>query len=62
MGIENDVVKKTLYITIGLPGSGKSTFIRKFIVDKQNIVVISKDDIRLMLRPEKYTYYKAEIL
>ena len=35
----------TLYITVGLPGSGKSTYVKNFIKDK-DIEYLSSDSLR----------------
>lgn len=38
-------MNNTLYITVGLPGSGKSTYAKKFIADK-NVEYLSSDSLR----------------
>lgn len=38
-------MNNTLYITVGLPGSGKSTYAKKFISDK-NVEYLSSDSLR----------------
>ena len=38
-------MNNTLYITVGLPGSGKSTYVKKFIKDK-DIEYLSSDSLR----------------
>ena len=38
-------MNNTLYITVGLPGSGKSTYVKNFIKDKE-IEYISSDSLR----------------
>jgi len=38
-------VMNTLYITVGLPGSGKSTYVKNFIKDK-DIEYLSSDSLR----------------
>jgi predicted kinase len=38
-------MNNTLYITVGLPGSGKSTYAKKFIADK-NVEYLSSDELR----------------
>ena len=48
-----------LIMTVGLPGSGKSTWVRKYIADKPNTVVICRDDIRQMLNGGNYIFYVA---
>jgi predicted kinase len=39
-------VKPTLYLTIGVPGSGKSTAVNKMALQNQSLVVINTDAIR----------------
>jgi len=38
-------MNNTLYLTVGLPGSGKSTYAKKFIVEK-DIQYLSSDELR----------------
>jgi len=38
-------MNNTLYITVGLPGSGKSTYAKNFIKDK-NVEYLSSDELR----------------
>lgn len=38
-------MNNTLYITVGLPGSGKSTYAKKFIKDK-DVEYLSSDELR----------------
>ena len=38
-------MNNTLYITVGLPGSGKSTYVKKFIKDKA-VEYLSSDELR----------------
>ena len=38
-------MNNTLYITVGLPGSGKSTYVKNFIKDKE-IEYLSSDELR----------------
>ena len=44
----------------GWPASGKSTFINKYVADKTNAVVISRDKIRFSLLKESDEYFKYE--
>ena len=43
-------------ITIGLPGSGKSTWVRKHVELNPNTVVICRDDIRQMMAGGRYVF------
>jgi len=40
-------MNNTLYITVGLPGSGKSTYVKNFIKDK-DIEYLSSDSLRVV--------------
>lgn len=55
-------MKKNLnvIITVGTPGSGKTTWTKGFLVENENYVRISRDDYRLMLRNETYCAVKIE--
>lgn len=46
---------RTVYLTIGFTGSGKSTFARNFIKDKPNVKIVSPDGFRQMFNSE-YKY------
>ena len=46
-----------LTLTLGLPGSGKTTWTRDYIKDKPMTVVICRDDIRQMLNGGSYIFY-----
>lgn len=50
--------KGILYISCGIPGSGKSTFLKK--VAKKNESVISRDEIRFALLKEGEEYFSHE--
>ena len=39
----------TLYLTVGAPGSGKSTFSKKFVENDDNIIRICPDEIRAVI-------------
>jgi len=45
----------TIYMLVGLPASGKSTWAREFIETHPNAKRISKDDLRAMLQNGKYS-------
>ena len=46
-----------LYIMVGIPGSGKSTFIKKFL---PNVLHVSRDEIRFNLVKEDEEYFSKE--
>ena len=48
----------TLYISSGLPGAGKSTFLKK--IKKEEEVIISRDEIRFSMLKEGDDYFKYE--
>lgn len=48
--------KIKFYLTIGLPGSGKSTWARKFVRDNSDTVVISRDSFREMVKAGGYYF------
>lgn len=47
-------MKKTLYITCGNIGCGKSTFIKRYV--KHNYIIISRDALRYMIGAGTYTF------
>ena len=53
-----DEKQGTLYISAGLPGSGKTTFLKK--VANPDEIVISRDDIRFGLLKEGESYFSHE--
>ena len=50
-------MSKNLYLVIGLPGSGKSTYIKEHFKDS---FIISRDEIRLELKGESSKYFENE--
>lgn len=48
-----------LYLMCGIPGSGKSTFLKNFI-KKDTSVIISRDEIRFSLLKEGENYFSHE--
>ena len=48
-----------LYLMCGIPGSGKSTFLKNFI-KKDTSIVISRDEIRFSLLKEGEDYFSHE--
>ena len=52
---------KKMYVMVGVPGSGKSTFIKNHIEGiKTSYAVISRDEIRFNLVPEDKPYFSEE--
>lgn len=48
-----------LYLMCGIPGSGKSTFLKNFVT-KDTSVIISRDEIRFSLLKEGEDYFSHE--
>ena len=48
-------IMKKLYMTLGLPASGKSTWAKEMQIKDPNIVRVNKDDLRAMLHNGKHT-------
>jgi tRNA uridine 5-carbamoylmethylation protein Kti12 len=44
-----------LYLTIGLPGSGKSTWSKKKAQDEENTIIVNRDSLRTMIK-NHYVY------
>lgn len=49
-----------LYIMVGAPGSGKTSWAHKFIKDNPNIQYVSRDEIRMSLLEETDDYFAKE--
>ena len=50
----------TLYVMVGAPGSGKSTWAKRFITNRDNIVYLSRDHVRLSIIKETEHYFSHE--
>jgi predicted kinase len=46
---------RKIFITKGLPGSGKSTWAKQYITDHPNTIRVNKDDIRAMLHNGRWS-------
>ena len=51
--------RPTFYVMVGVPGSGKSTTIKKIQKSDQNVVVVCPDEYRKQLG-KSYNYFKEE--
>lgn len=51
---------KKVIICVGIPGSGKSTWVKEYISKNPNTVAVSRDDFRFMLRNTPLTEPKIE--
>lgn len=49
-----------LYVMMGLPGSGKSTFLKNYCSNLDNTVIVSRDEIRFSLLKEGEDYFSHE--
>lgn len=49
-----------LYLISGIPGSGKSTFLKKYATGKPSALIISRDKIRFSLLQDEDPYFKYE--
>ncbi len=50
-----------LYLMCGVPGSGKSTFLKKYVTIEDNkCIIISRDEIRFSLLKEGEEYFSHE--
>lgn len=50
----------TLYMMVGIPGSGKSTYARRLRYTLNNCVYVSRDEIRERLREPGDSHYEKE--
>ena len=51
---------KTLYITVGLPGSGKTTWVSREVKKRSNTVHVSRDNIRYAFIDDDEDYFSHE--
>lgn len=51
---------KTLYLMVGIPGSGKSTYAIKFMDNRKGWVYISRDEIRFSILGPEEEYFAKE--
>lgn len=49
-----------LTLMCGIPGSGKSTWLKNNILNKENCAIISRDEIRFSLLKERDSYFSKE--
>jgi predicted kinase len=49
-------------MTLGLPGSGKTTWAKQYQTDHLNVVRVNKDDLRAMMHNGEYRNYDIAIL
>lgn len=54
------MTKPTCYIMSGIPGCGKSTWSRKFTAEHDNVVQVSRDEIRFSLLADDEDYFAHE--
>ena len=54
------MTKPTCYIMSGVPGCGKSTWARKFTAEHDNVVNVSRDEIRFSLLTDGEDYFARE--
>lgn len=54
------MTKPTCYIMSGVPGCGKSTWARKFTAEHDNVVNVSRDEIRFSLLADSDDYFACE--
>lgn len=49
-----------LFLVTGIPGSGKSTLIKRIVKDDDNAVHVSRDEIRFSLLKDEDEYFSCE--
>lgn len=54
------MTKPTCYIMSGIPGCGKSTWARKFTAEHDNVVQVSRDEIRFSFLADGEDYFAHE--
>lgn len=52
--------KPTLYLMVGIPGSGKSWYAKGLLANQENTMYISRDSIRFKLLEENDEYFSHE--
>ncbi len=50
----------TLYVMVGAPGSGKSTWANKFMQNRDHITYVSRDKVRLSIITDEEHYFSHE--
>jgi len=46
----------TVYVNIGFPGSGKSTWSKNFAKENKDVIIINRDSFRSMIKGDIYTF------
>lgn len=49
-----------LYLMCGVPGAGKSTFLKKYVQNLPNVVIVSRDTIRFSIVKPNEEYFSHE--
>lgn len=52
--------KPTLYLMVGIPGSGKSWYAKRLLANQENTMYISRDSIRFKFLKENDEYFAKE--
>lgn len=52
--------KRKLYLMMGCPGAGKSTYLKTNLINFENPIVISRDNIRFSMVKENEEYFSKE--